>query len=287
MASRRVVFCGLALVLGLSVPAAAQLRDYKGYTDPELFTRMPHYVLAYLTSFEERQFDAVEFCVMEGGRPAKRRVEGRHRKYVYTFDKSSGAAPASYLQIVRNYQNAAAAYGGDTLCETQTWTTIRLAPEGRETWVELRRRGADSYVLVILDRGGMAQDVVASAESLPSGLVQHGRVEVPGIFFDFGEAEVKPESDAALAEVAKLVKASSPLALWVVGHTDSVGTAAANVKLSTERAAAVVRVLTGRFGVDAKRLVPHGAGPYAPVATNSTEAGRAKNRRVELVAQGS
>jgi len=71
----------------------------------------------------------------------------------------------------------------------------------------------------------------------------------------------------------------------VVGHTDSVGQIEANMKLSQARAEAVVQALTKSHGVAATRLKAHGAGPIAPVVTNRTEEGRAKNRRVELVEQ--
>ena len=74
------------------------------------------------------------------------------------------------------------------------------------------------------------------------------------------------------------------LRVWVVGHTDNVGTAEFNVTLSNARAAAVVKSLAAA-GIDPKRLTPHGDGPFAPVAANTTDEGRAKNRRVELVAQ--
>jgi outer membrane protein OmpA-like peptidoglycan-associated protein len=70
----------------------------------------------------------------------------------------------------------------------------------------------------------------------------------------------------------------------VVGHTDNVGTAEFNVTLSSARASAVAKALVAA-GIDARRLTPHGDGPFAPVATNTTEEGRARNRRVELVAQ--
>jgi OmpA-OmpF porin, OOP family len=72
--------------------------------------------------------------------------------------------------------------------------------------------------------------------------------------------------------------------LYVVGHTDNVGTLDANLKLSADRADAVVKAIAGR-GVDAKRLKPAGVGPYSPETSNATEEGRAKNRRVELVKQ--
>ena len=79
-----------------------------------------------------------------------------------------------------------------------------------------------------------------------------------------------------------MLQANAALKVWVVGHTDNVGSAESNLTLSGARAAAVVKALALR-GIGANRLAPHGAGPYAPVASNRTEAGRAKNRRVELV----
>ena len=110
-------------------------------------------------------------------------------------------------------------------------------------------------------------------------------MEVAGVYFDFGKAEVKPESEPALKEIVKVLTGNPALKIWVVGHTDNVGSVEANLKLSTERAAAVVSTLTGAMGVDPNRLAPFGAGPYAPVAPNTTDEGRAKNRRVELVVQ--
>jgi outer membrane protein OmpA-like peptidoglycan-associated protein len=127
--------------------------------------------------------------------------------------------------------------------------------------------------------------VVANATVLQGGLAQVGHVEVPGIYFDFGKSDVKPESRPALDQVAKLLQANPSMRVWVVGHTDSVGSAESNVALSNARAAAVVRLLTQQMGIAPRRLAPYGAGPYAPVATNKTEEGRAKNRRVELVEQ--
>ncbi|MBZ5628087.1 MAG: OmpA family protein [Acidobacteriia bacterium] len=130
----------------------------------------------------------------------------------------------------------------------------------------------------------MQQDVVANAAAFQSGLKENGHVEVPGIFFDFGKSEIKPESEPALKEVAKLLQSNPALKVWVVGHTDNVGSVDGNMTLSGARAAAVVKALVQK-GIDARRLAPHGAGPYAPVASNASDGGRAHNRRVELVAQ--
>ncbi|HEX7615632.1 MAG TPA: OmpA family protein, partial [Thermoanaerobaculia bacterium] len=125
----------------------------------------------------------------------------------------------------------------------------------------------------------MKQDVVANADALSSGLAATGHVEVPRIFFDFHKADIKPESGPALEQVAKLLKKSPVLKVWVVGHTDWVGSAEANTALSTARAAAVVKALTQQFGIVRGRLAPQGVGPYAPVATNTTDEGRVKNQR--------
>jgi outer membrane protein OmpA-like peptidoglycan-associated protein len=131
----------------------------------------------------------------------------------------------------------------------------------------------------------MRQDVVADAAAFATGLKDTGHVAVYGIYFDTGKSDVKPESDPALKEIAKLLAQDPKLKLYVVGHTDSVGPFEANMKLSQARAEAVAKVLTAKFGVAASRLRAVGAGPTSPVASNATEDGRARNRRVELVEQ--
>ena len=137
--------------------------------------------------------------------------------------------------------------------------------------------------MTIVEKQAMQQDVTVDAKAMADGLAATGHVEVPGIFFDTGQSVLKPESDAALKEIAKLLQANPALKLWVVGHTDSVGSPEANITLSNARAAAVIQALTQKNRIDPKRLAPFGNGPYAPVATNDSEEGRAKNRRVELV----
>jgi outer membrane protein OmpA-like peptidoglycan-associated protein len=131
----------------------------------------------------------------------------------------------------------------------------------------------------------MKQEVAANAESLAGSIRESGKAAVYGIYFDTGKADIKPASEPALAEIAKLLKADPKLKLYVVGHTDNAGPFGPNIKLSEERAAAVVKALVGKYGIVASRLTPFGDGPTAPVASNKSEEGRAKNRRVELVAQ--
>jgi outer membrane protein OmpA-like peptidoglycan-associated protein len=127
--------------------------------------------------------------------------------------------------------------------------------------------------------------VTASAAELAAGIDRDGHISVYNIYFDTGKADVKPESTPALDEVAALLKNRAALRLMVVGHTDTTGTLDLNMRLSADRAAAVVKALTGTYGVAAARLSAHGAGPLAPVASNRTDEGKAKNRRVDLVEQ--
>jgi outer membrane protein OmpA-like peptidoglycan-associated protein len=103
------------------------------------------------------------------------------------------------------------------------------------------------------------------------------------ILFEFGKADLKPELKENLAEIAGILKnLLNESTVIVEGHTDNVGNAASNKKLSENRAGEVVKYLTSR-GVEKKRLKSVGYGLTKPIADNGTEEGRAKNRRVELV----
>jgi OOP family OmpA-OmpF porin len=126
--------------------------------------------------------------------------------------------------------------------------------------------------------------VTVSASEMSNALIKTGKVALYGILFDTAKADIKPESNAALTEIGKLLKATPKLRLLVVGHTDAVGSFDSNRDLSQRRATAVANALRTQFGIDASRLQSFGASFAAPVDVNETEAGRAKNRRVELVA---
>lgn len=126
--------------------------------------------------------------------------------------------------------------------------------------------------------------VVIKADAMAAKIGTDGRVALYGIYFDTGSAKLKTESKPTLNEISKLLKARTDLKLYVVGHTDNQGEFAYNMELSTRRAAAVVAALVGDYGIAAGRLEPAGVGFLSPVASNADEPGRAKNRRVELVA---
>ena len=120
------------------------------------------------------------------------------------------------------------------------------------------------------------------AEEMSKALAQTGKVDIYGILFDVDKTDIKPQSKPTLDEVAKLLKSDAALKLEVAGHTDNSGGADHNMKLSEGRAAAVVQGLVKDYGINSARLQAHGYGDTRPVASNDTEDGRSKNRRVEL-----
>lgn len=125
--------------------------------------------------------------------------------------------------------------------------------------------------------------ITVTADAIGKGLADQGRVVLDGILFDFDKATLQPQSKAALDAIAQYLKANPARNFYVVGHTDSQGTFAYNTKLSSDRARAVVDALVKDYAIASPRLEPHGVGPLNPVSSNGSDAGRERNRRVELV----
>jgi OmpA-OmpF porin, OOP family len=275
----RIAFAGLmALALVPLAFAQADLPGSKGYPG---ISRMPGY---YITRYQELAFDSYTFTVADGNTTKEQAIEGR--RIDLRYDLVENAAMPSPLQIVRNYQNATRTAGGKVLLDTKELTTLRLNKAGKEVWFAVQTSNEPSgmfITLIIVEKQAMQQEVMIDATAMARDLGETGRVAVYGILFDRGKSELKPESAPALVEIARLLKASPSLSVFVVGHTDMAADVATTVKLSQARAQAVVSALVGQHGIAGSRLIPYGDGPYAPVASNKTEEGRAKNRRVELV----
>jgi OmpA-OmpF porin, OOP family len=149
-----------------------------------------------------------------------------------------------------------------------------------------RAGGRVSVLVDIVDKGSMEQRMVTvDAKEMETNIGRDGRQVIYGILFDFDKAEIKPESKAQLDQMAALMKANPSLKVYIVGHTDNQGTIEYNLSLSQRRAEAITRALATQYGIPAARMAARGLGPFAPVASNDTEDGRAKNRRVEIVKQ--
>jgi OmpA-OmpF porin, OOP family len=270
----------LLLLLAVIAPVISQ-DDAAGCKDPALFTRMPGY---HIYRCEDLQFDKYEYRISDQKTQV---IEGHHLFILY--DLNNNVQVPSPLQTVRNYTNAIKKVGGQLIYEFEDGgiqnVILKLVKNGQEVWAHVIASGNGQYSMHIIEKKSMNQDVIADATSMANSIKESGKVAVYGIYFDTGESTLKPESLTTLQEIAKLLKADPALRLYVVGHTDNIGLFDTNMKLSIDRAVAVVNSLISQFSVNATRLKACGDGPTAPVANNDTEEGKALNRRVELVKQ--
>jgi outer membrane protein OmpA-like peptidoglycan-associated protein len=273
----RGILLSSLLATSSSAMAAAKVPDKRGCTDHPMFpNRIPGY---HILDCKASEFDAYEFFVQQG---PKHREEG---KYTYVqYNLTHGETEQSGLAVVRNYQAALEKIGGKVAnINPQYWVNGSVTIAGKEVWVQVEKTGSGQINIRTIEKAPMQQHIVADAKALSNDIAATGHVAVEGIYFDTGKAALKPESTPALLEVAKMLKANASFKYWVVGHTDTDGRTDDNQRLAEARARAVVAVLVSTYGIPAARLEGYGVGPLAPVATNDTEDGKAKNRRVELV----
>jgi len=257
-------------------------QDIAGGKDHPLLTRYPD---SFITEYVSN-YDSVEFQVA-GARPPKQTVEGNATVIRYFY--ASADRQPSALQLLRNYQNAIKQIGGVVVYERLPRdadggeTTLKVATGGKEVWVkvvpDIFGAPTQSYQLFIVEAAAMTQAV--SANKLLEELNKNGYIALY-INFDTGKWDLKPDGVATVKEIVALLKANPALKLSVEGHTDNVGGAAANKKLSENRAKSVTNEIVAG-GIPAARVSAVGHGQESPVADNRNEAGRAKNRRVELV----
>jgi OmpA-OmpF porin, OOP family len=250
--------------------------DAEGCKDHPMFNRMAGY---RILRCEQKEFQS---HVFRDTKLNEITVEGRLSKIVYLINP--GAKEPSRLQILRNYENAVKAIGGTVL--KSDWDGVsfmKAVKDGKEIWVEISAYMSYQPHIIIVEKAGMEQEIVADAAVFSKDIKETGRTAIYGIYFDTGKSLIKPESDSTLAEIAKFLKTNAAMNISVVGHTDNVGGIDSNMTLSQARSDAVVKALVSRYGTDPKRLKAYGVGPLSPMASNRTEEGRAKNRRVELV----
>lgn len=235
-------------------------------------------------------------------------VEGKIWKEAFSLDRDR---KYSTIEFMRNYENAITALGGVKVSKTGwTYPLIDAAGKGpaidkmnyggpvapdythetylirtadKEYWIAVSVGSFPSHgYVVVLEKQGMKQSVgFLDAAAMKKAIDANGRVALQ-INFDLDKATIRPDAQPTLAEINALLAADPALKLSIDGHTDSSGDAAHNRTLSTARARSVLGALVG-LGVDPARLKSRGFGPDKPVADNTTDAGRAKNRRVELV----
>ena len=243
-------------------------------------------------------------------------LEGKVTKISYYLPENR-----STLEVFRNYEDALKAAGFEILftCSNkecggrkfnhkvieykhgfgdnyydQRFLAAKLPPDEGEVYVSLyivkntTGGGPDGnhiYTQVdVIEVAPMQEAMVTvDADAMAEEIFETGSISIYGILFDFDKADIKPESAATIEEIATLLNNNPDLKLFIVGHTDNKGSLDYNMNLSQKRAGAVVGVLVSEHGIETSRLTPKGLGFLAPVDSNKSEEGRAKNRRVELV----
>ncbi|WP_295987018.1 OmpA family protein [uncultured Variovorax sp.] len=198
--------------------------------------------------------------------------------FALAFDEPEWPRLGSRGDYARNYFAVSGRYllarkSGPT---GTVYASIALAEHNAEV-------GNHAFVRVVESKAMEENKIVfLDATAMQKSLSETGRVNLYGILFDLDKDVIRPESQPTLDEMTKLMRNNPPLKLSVVGHTDAQGEAKHNDDLSKRRALAVISVLV-KAGVDPRRFTTRGAGASEPVAPNDSEAGRAKNRRVELI----
>ena len=182
-----------------------------------------------------------------------------------------------------------------------------IGPFGREGFRFLTAKGTykenDIYFAIFInpdeddvlgDHVLITQDVI-EVNPMESGLVTAKKIEdnidlsgfisIYGIHFETNKWSIKKESEPALEEIASFLQKNNEEKFYIVGHTDNVGDLAYNMDLSKKRAKSVMDKLINEYGIQEQQLEAYGVASLSPVTSNSNEAGKARNRRVEIVKQ--
>ena len=289
--------------------AAAQTRDVAGAKD---FPGIGRFAGSVITGYQVKDFDAarMQAAAFKDGKPADaRRLEGRITRIAYAHQARS-LDPRSLAQFrdptgEGRLETLLAcdtdACGGipfteaiDVLPVPQMWVdgfnyhyyAGRKVDGGRETYasVVVSENNREIHAQLTVAELGAIENKMVDAAAMAKGLGETGHIALYGIYFDTDKTVIKPESRPTLDQIAKLLTGQPQLNVFIVGHTDNQGAYDYNLDLSRRRAEAIAAELVKSYRIAQARLRTAGVGFLAPVGSNASDAGRALNRRVELVA---
>jgi outer membrane protein OmpA-like peptidoglycan-associated protein len=256
---------------------AGYSQDAEGCRDHAMFNRMPDYFIAECAF----NFDQVQIMMADGNEMP---VEG-YKTYIYYAPKEDNQQPPSFFQVVKNYENAISKYGGKKIFYNNERATLKLKSGNKDLWLSLNNwestNGKGYYEFTVVEVEEMKQEIQAS--DILDALNTTGHIALY-INFETGKSEISSESQKIIDNIVTMLKENPALKISIEGHTDNIGTAVSNKTLSENRAKAVMNALISK-GISPSRLTSKGWGQEKPVADNSTDAGKAKNRRVEIVKQ--
>ena len=247
-------------------------QDAEGRKDHPLLTRMPGYNISEGT----QNFNQLDFVDAKG---EEVKLEGNLTYNWYIFNPESGKTEPSYFQILKNYANAIIKIGGKKIFEDNSIGCYELNKNGKLYKIKVDCTNNSDYMLYVLEMEAMKQEITAN--EMLDALDKDGYIAL-NILFETGKSAIQQESLPVVDQIYELMNSNPSLKVSVEGHTDNVGDATSNKKLSNDRANTITGALIAK-GIDKTRLSSIGWGQEKPVADNRTEDGRTKNRRVEIV----
>ncbi|NSX54460.1 OmpA family protein [Parasulfitobacter algicola] len=300
----------------MAAPATAET-DKTGSSDHPLLSRYPGF---YIDDYKSREFDRAQMIssAMIDGTYEMMTVDGQ----VTNIEYRSKDGSISGFQLYANYQKAMQDLNADIIftcfgedeCGAKGNDFYNKSVNNNGLFggsridffndfgiitAKAEQNGQQAHIMLVMSAntsnsrrifqtivtgGTLEVDKIGigSIEDVSAKLVETGTVVLEGIYFDTGTADLTSESNETLDTAAAYLAANPEQQFFIVGHTDWVGGYDMNMSLSEARAKSVVMALQER-GIETGRLTGLGVGPVSPVANNSEEAGRALNRRVELV----
>jgi OmpA-OmpF porin, OOP family len=247
-------------------------QDAEGCKDHPLLSRMPDYFISECT----QNYNQLDFYNAKG---EDVKLEGNLTYIQYVFNSESGKNEPSYFQIIKNYGNAIIKIGGKKIWEDGGLGCYELSKNGKVYNIRVSIVNTSGILLYVLEMEPMKQEITAN--EMLDALNKDGFIAL-NVLFETGKSAIQDESLPVVDQIFDMLKSDPAIKISIEGHTDNVGDAASNKKLSADRAKSVMDALVSK-GIDKTRLSFVGWGQEKPVADNRTDEGRTKNRRVEIV----
>lgn len=247
--------------------------------EPTYLQRLPGF---YIGDCRFSEYKEYEFIYYVNGKATKLNKAGVYRE-IWFRKKSDDTRQYSSDQILLNYNNAILKNKGKILDNSKTTMTASI--NGREVVLQIpssNSSNALAYQIFMVEVAPLNQEIELN---LGEAIDTDGKATLYGILFDTGKSEIKLESAEALKDIIEYLNANPTVNIIVVGHTDNVGTFASNMTLSKTRAESIKNYLVTTGKISSSRLMSDGVGSLCPVSTNTTEEGKKRNRRVEIVKQ--
>jgi OmpA-OmpF porin, OOP family len=269
---KNLILSGIFMFMSLSFAAAQNPSDAEGCKDHPLLSRMTNYLISECSE----NYNQLDFLNAAG---EETKPEGNLTYIWYVFNSESGAKEPSYFQIIKNYSTAILKIGGKKIFEDGGTGFWELKRNGKEYKIKVNCANSSDYMLNILAMEPMMEEI--TSDDMLNALNKDGSIAL-NILFETGKSTIEQGSLILVDHIFEMLSKNPQLKISIEGHTDNVGVAASNKKLSQERSKAVMDALAAK-GIDVSRMSSLGWGQEKPIADNTTDDGKAKNRRVEIV----